>query len=113
MAWQKKYQKFFQDLLNLYELFPVFTFPFSLSPFSFMTSSWWKYLCVLFLTYTVIAGFLMPVPALEILHETIRNLYFHVCMWFSMLFILSVSLFYSLKYLNKPNEDYDIIASQT
>jgi len=77
-----------------------------------MTSSWWKYLCAVFLTYTVIAGFLMPVPALEILHETIRNLYFHVCMWFSMMFIFTVSLVYSLKYLNKPDEDSDIIASQ-
>lgn len=78
-----------------------------------LSKSWWKYLCVIFLTYTVIAGFLMPVPKLEILHETIRNLYFHVCMWFSMMFIFTVSLFYSLKYLYKPNEDYDIIASQT
>lgn len=77
-----------------------------------MKSSWWKYLCVIFLTYTVIAGFLMPVPRLEILHETIRNLYFHVCMWFSMIFIFTVSLVYSLKYLGKPKEDYDIIASQ-
>jgi len=77
-----------------------------------MNSSWWKYICVIFLTYTVIAGFLMPVPAMQILHETIRNLYFHVCMWFAMMFILSVSLFYSIKYLNKPNEKYDIIASQ-
>lgn len=77
-----------------------------------LSASYWKYLCVLFLTYTVIAGFLMPVPALEILHETIRNLYFHVCMWFSMMFIFTVSLVYSLKYLNKPDEDSDIIASQ-
>ncbi len=77
-----------------------------------MNSSWWKYVCVVCLTYTVIAGFLMPVPALDILHETIRNLYFHVCMWFAMMFIFTVSLYYSLKYLNKPNEDYDIIASQ-
>jgi heme exporter protein C len=77
-----------------------------------MNSNWWKYLCIIFLTYTVIAGFLMPVPALDILHETIRNLYFHVCMWFSMMFIFTVSLVYSLMYLNKPKEDYDIIASQ-
>ncbi len=74
--------------------------------------SWWKYLCIIFLAYTVIAGFLIPVPVKPILHETIRNLYFHVCMWFAMMFILTVSLYYSIMYLRNPKEDYDIIASQ-
>src|SRR6185312_13567347 len=80
---------------------------------NFIHSSWWKCLCIAFLTYTVIAGFLVPVPRLDILHESIRNLYFHVCMWFAMMFIFTVSLIYSIKYLNKPDEDYDIIASQS
>lgn len=78
-----------------------------------LSKSWWKYVCVIFLIYTVVAGFLIPVPALPHLHETIRNLYFHVCMWFAMMYIFTVSLIYSIKYLNKPNEDYDIIASQS
>ncbi len=78
-----------------------------------MNSMWWKALCVICLIYTAVAGFLMPVPALPILHETIRNLYFHVCMWFGMMFILTVSLVYSIKYLLNPKEDFDIIASQT
>lgn len=73
---------------------------------------WWKALCVIFLLYTAVAGFLMPVPALPILHETIRNLFFHVCMWFAMMFILTVSLIYSVRNLRNPNADYDIIASQ-
>lgn len=77
-----------------------------------ISAKWWKVTCVIFLTYTVIAGFLMPVPALPILHESIRNLYFHVCMWFSMIFILTLSLLYSIKYLMNPQEDYDVIASQ-
>lgn len=74
---------------------------------------WWKALCVILLIYIVVAGFLMPVPALPILHETIRNLYFHVCMWFAMIFILTVSLVYSLLYLAYSKEDHDIIASQS
>ena len=78
-----------------------------------MNSMWWKAICVVFLIYVVVAGFLMPVPALPILHETIRNLYFHVCMWFAMMFILTVSLVYSIKFLLNPKEDFDIIASQT
>jgi heme exporter protein C len=78
-----------------------------------LNASWWKVLCVIFLMYTVIAGFLVEVPHLPILHETIRNLYFHVCMWFSMMFIFTVSLVYSIKYLMKPEEDSDIVASES
>ena len=37
---------------------------------------WWKWICIALLFYTVIAGLLIPVPRLEILHETIRNLFF-------------------------------------
>ena len=79
---------------------------------SILTAKWWKAICIVFLVYTVVAGFLMPVPKMPILHETIRNLYFHVCMWFAMMFILTVSLVYSIKFLMDPKEDYDIIASQ-
>jgi len=64
-----------------------------------MRQSWWKILCVILLIYTVVAGFLLSVPAREILHESIRNLYFHVCMWFSMMILYTVSVIYSVKYL--------------
>ena len=40
--------------------------------------SWWKWLCIFLLFYTIIGGLLVPVPRLAILHETIRNLFFHV-----------------------------------
>lgn len=77
-----------------------------------MKKNWWKIIAVVFVLYTIIAGFLIPVPAQPILHETIRNLYFHVPMWFSMMTILFVSLWHSIKYLNKSNIQSDIIASQ-
>ncbi len=38
-------------------------------------------------------------PYREILHESIRNLFFHVPMWFAMLGLLFVSFIYSLVYL--------------
>jgi heme exporter protein C len=41
-------------------------------------------------------------PFLNILEETIRNLYFHVPMWFGMMFLLGVSVVYSIKSLSKP-----------
>ncbi len=77
-----------------------------------MKKNWWKIVAVIFILYVIIAGFLMPVPTLPILHETIRNLYFHVTMWFGMIIILMVSLIYSIKYLSKQKNEYDIVASE-
>ncbi|TZF84132.1 ABC transporter permease [Pedobacter sp. BS3] len=75
-----------------------------------MYQSWWKVLGVILVTYTMIAGLLFPVPPLPIIHETIRNLYFHVPMWFAMCVLFSISVFYSIKYLGNPKEEYDFIA---
>lgn len=62
--------------------------------------------------YTIIGGFLIKVPAQPILHETIRNLYFHVPMWFGMMTILFVSLWHSIKYLSNSKIESDIVATQ-
>jgi len=77
-----------------------------------MRQSWWKVVCVLLLGYTVVAGFLMPVPALNIINETIRNLYFHVPMWFTMIILFLVSFVYSIKYLRTSDLRDDIYASE-
>jgi len=60
-------------------------------------------LAVILLYYTVIAGFLLDMPRLDILNETIRNQFFHVPMWFAMILLMSVSLYYALKFLRKGN----------
>lgn len=73
---------------------------------------WWKIIAVILVLYTIIAGFLLNVPAQPILHETVRNLYFHVPMWFSMMAILFVSVWHSIKYLGNSNIESDIKASQ-
>jgi heme exporter protein C len=75
-----------------------------------MNRSWWKILCVVLLVYTVVAGLLLPVPALRQLQETIRNLYFHVCMWFAMMILFTVSLVHSIKYLRSLDLRQDIKA---
>lgn len=72
-----------------------------------MKLAWWKMSCIVLLLYTVIAGFLLEVPRLAILNESIRNLYFHVPMWFGMLLILGISVVYSIKYLQKPSIESD------
>ena len=74
---------------------------------------WWKILAVVCLTYTIVWGFLGEVPHLPVLHETIRNLYFHVTMWFGMMALLSVSLINSIRYLGSSNIRRDIVASES
>ena len=75
-----------------------------------MRKSWWKILCALLLIYTVVGGLLFKAPAREILHETIRNLYFHVCMWLAMMTLYTVSAIYSIKYLRYQKLKDDIYA---
>ncbi|MCO5935330.1 cytochrome c biogenesis protein [Mucilaginibacter sp. RB4R14] len=75
-----------------------------------MYQTWWKVLAVVMIFYTLVAGFLLGVPRLEILHETIRNTYFHVPMWIAMFTVFTISVIYSIKYLQTGKEEYDLIA---
>ncbi|MDX2045891.1 MAG: ABC transporter permease [Chitinophagaceae bacterium] len=77
-----------------------------------MQKSWWKIACIILLIYTIVAGFLMPVPALRQLQETIRNLYFHVCMWFAMMILFTVSAVNSIKYLRHTKLIHDVKAGE-
>lgn len=77
-----------------------------------MYKSWWKILSVALLVYTVIAGLLGEVPQKAALDETIRNLYFHVCMWFAMMILFTASVVYSIRYLRTLDHKYDIYARQ-
>lgn len=49
-------------------------------------------------------------PNQPILQETIRNLMFHVPMWFSMMLLFIISIVYSIKYLRTNNADHDRVA---
>ena len=77
-----------------------------------MKKNWWKIVSVLLLVYTIIGGFLLEVPRLTILNETTRNLYFHVCMWFAMMILFTISVVNAIKYLNKQNLRYDILSKE-
>lgn len=76
----------------------------------FFIRSWWKVLTVILLVYIIIAGLLFDVPRLAILNETIRVLHFHVPMWFGMIFLLTISVVYAIKYLRTSKGRYDIYA---
>ncbi|WP_432708239.1 cytochrome c biogenesis protein CcsA [Pedobacter sp.] len=78
-----------------------------------MYKSWWKILGAVLVVFTTIFGFLGDVPMLPILYESIRNLYFHVPMWFSMIVLFSVSVFHSIKYLSSGHADNDIKAVES
>lgn len=73
------------------------------SPFA-----WWKLLSFLLLLIVVLVGFTSKVPRLPILNETIRNLYFHVPMWFGMTTFLFISLVNAILYLRKPDPLSDL-----
>lgn len=75
-----------------------------------MNKNWWKILATVLVLYSIIAGFLFHVPAKPILNETIRNIHFHVPMWFSMIVMLTVSFIYSIRFLNSSNENDDLRA---
>ncbi len=63
--------------------------------------------CVFLLTYTFTAGYLFDVPALPILNETVRALYLHVPMWFTMIFLLLLSSYHSYMFVSKGGEIHD------
>ena len=78
-----------------------------------MTKNWWKWLGSVLVIYSLIAGLLWDVPHLPILHESIRNLYFHVPMWFTMIVLYLIAVLYSIKYLRSGNEKYDLVAVES
>lgn len=72
-----------------------------------MKNKWWKILCVALLTYAILGALLFDAPRLAILNETIRNLHFHVTMWFAMIILLATSMVYAIKHLRTNNLNHD------
>jgi heme exporter protein C len=72
--------------------------------------AWWKLLAFVLLIYAATMGFVGHVPRLAILNETIRNLYFHVPMWFSMTLFLLIATIYSIKFLRSGDLKHDRIS---
>ncbi|MDI9338633.1 MAG: cytochrome c biogenesis protein CcsA [Alphaproteobacteria bacterium] len=71
-----------------------------------MVIKWWKYLTIILIFYSIIAGFLVPVPAMDgRLAETARNLFYHVPMWFGMMILFTLSVYYAVIFLKTNNMD--------
>jgi len=77
-----------------------------------MGIAWWKWLSIVLVLYSLIVGMLIDVPELPILHESIRNLFYHVTQWFGMMIILTASLVYSIIHLMKGDMRSDRIAAE-
>ncbi len=75
-------------------------------------------MCIVLLFYTVIAGFnvfnldAFAVPRKDVIQESIRNLYFHVCMWFAMMILFTVSVVHAVRFLRSNDLRYDILSRQ-
>lgn len=78
-----------------------------------MKKWWWKVLGVLLTGYAITGGLLVGIPDVamnSVLEETIRNLFYHVPMWFGMNLMMIVSMVYAVRYLKKANPVDDIIS---
>jgi heme exporter protein C len=69
-----------------------------------LAKNWWKAVAVILVLFALIGGLLIDVPRLPILNETIRNLFYHVTMWFAMMILMTASVVYSIKYLRSGKE---------
>lgn len=73
---------------------------------------WWKFLGLALVLYSVIVGMMMKVPELPLIGESIRNLFYHVVMWFAMMLMFIIGLVSSIRYLSAFDMKYDRLASQ-
>jgi len=72
---------------------------------------WWKVLIILLMPVLLYMAWMKPVSTQTILHETIRNLYFHVVMWMAMFVLFTISLVNSIIHLNNGKSKHDIRAN--
>jgi heme exporter protein C len=73
---------------------------------------WYKLLAIALVLYVLVVGLTKDLPNdVGILGETIRNLFYHVPMWFGMMVILLAAWVNSILYLTTPSVKRDVYAS--
>lgn len=77
-----------------------------------MAKYWWKILTTIILLYVIVVGILIKIPYLPKLKESIRNLFYHVPMWYVMLFCFLMSVIYSVLYLRNNKLKFDLISNE-
>jgi heme exporter protein C len=77
-----------------------------------LKKDWWKILAVILMLYVLPMAWTGDVSVQVILHESIRNLYFHVTMWFAMTLLFAGSAVQSILFLINERKDSDTKAEQ-
>lgn len=77
-----------------------------------MRKLWWKVLAILLILYSIVWGFTNKVPELYLIYESIRNLYYHVPMWMTMMLLFLFSFINSLLFLSKQDLKWHYNASE-
>ena len=72
-----------------------------------MTGRFYKALGVVLVLYSLIYGLLTTVPDLPIIEQSIRNLFYHVSMWFAMVAMMAGSFGNSIGFLRSENLQKD------
>ena len=65
-----------------------------------MKGSIYKVLGLLLVAYSLVYGLLTKVPDLPIIEESIRNLFYHVSMWFAMVAMMAASFWNAIRFLS-------------
>lgn len=71
---------------------------------------WWKIVGILLMLYAIMKGLTTPVPQVDIVEQSIRNLFYHVPMWFVMIAFMFIAAIFSILYLKKRDLAYDFWA---
>ncbi|MEX0662355.1 MAG: cytochrome c biogenesis protein CcsA [Balneolaceae bacterium] len=69
--------------------------------------SYWKYIVAIWMTVVISVGFLISIPEIPILEQTARNLFLHVPMWFTMMVAFAMAFYFSIRYLNSEEIEWD------
>jgi heme exporter protein C len=68
---------------------------------------WWKFLGIALMLYVLLRGLTTEVPSVDIIEQSIRNLFFHVPMWMVMMVFLLISASFGIGYLRTQKLKYD------
>lgn len=74
---------------------------------------WWKLIPIVCMPPLIYFSFMGKISVQNNLHETMRNLYFHVTMWFSMFILFTISVVNSIIFLSNGKNKFDRNANIT
>jgi heme exporter protein C len=81
---------------------------------AFFKNNGYKILGVVLIGYALIAGLLKSLPDMGgNMAQTSRNVFYHVPMWFTMYLLMGISVVYSILFLLKGKDRFDVVARES